>query len=676
MARAGGWRSSILSHFSREVAAASRLTLVADPDSLLAEQGIIEGIHSNGYDVVPYEDHVAFRYAYETGYREPWDCGEGTALVVAVRAPGVAIENLPFDLLERARRDRRLLPFSVAALFPKLAPGVVSALERSDFDALWVAQENHLSETLGENGTKDFVLRHVFKVAPELINTPGDLLRTLLEKHYRARLVPRLLDERLIDTLQKSAVFVGWPLQETVPDRERFFLFLQERWPRFLEKTGAAKGEDVKEGHAEGWMAIPGPVDLPFDHSDVKVYIDDLFLEGLLQPIAGVAREPFLGSWMSVGIAAPGPEEELVRLRRLAELIERDLPSEDAESHAWVETALRWAELDSIRWTMAPEGLAQAGPVLASLRAAVDARFSSWLAAWYSSLASLTPWPRPVMVHQIPHWIAHGNTDRREALLVLDGLSLSQWTAFRPTLEKSWTIRESGVFAWIPTITSVSRQSIFAGAPPFYFGQSVGTTAREEQHWRRFWEDQDLSRNQIAYLCQKLLEPENTFVERIRDVAGAANCRRLGIVVGYVDQMMHGAVAGAAGLYSQLKQWAEAGHLRELVAALLKHGFAVTITSDHGNLEATGIGRQKVGVVADEKGERVLVFPDELTRRNLAEQVSGAAQWPTAGLPPGYFPLLAPGRGAFLPEGARAVTHGGSSLEEVIVPFIRIEAAQ
>ena len=104
------------------------------------------------------------------------------------------------------------------------------------------------------------------------------------------------------------------------------------------------------------------------------------------------------------------------------------------------------------------------------------------------------------------------------------------------------------------------------------------------------------------------------------------------------------------------------------------HGFAVTITSDHGNLEATGIGRQKVGVVPDEKGERVLVFPDELTRRNFAEQVPGAAQWPTAGLPAGYFPLLAPGRGAFLPEGARAVTHGGASLEEVIVPFIRIEA--
>lgn len=672
--RTAGWRTSILRHFSPEVAASSRLTVVADPDALLVEQGIVEGIRSSGYELIPYEDHVAFRYAYETRYRDLWDRGEATTLVVVLRAVRDDLEGLPFDLLEKARRDGRLLSFSIAELFPKLAPGVVDALDRSDFDVLWAAQETHLSESLGEKGTKDFILRHVLKVAPELIKTPVDLLRTLLRRHYRGRPVPRVLDDRLVEILAKASAFSGWPLQEIVPDRERFFLFLQERWPLFLERFIKGQGGAVREARGEGWLSVPGPVDLPFDHSDIKVYIDNLFLEGLLRPVDGIPREPFVGSWMSVGVVASGPRDESERLLRLGQLIERDLPGNDDDAQAWVETALRWAELNSVRWNLPPEALAASGLDLAALQGSIDGRFSRWLLAWYPSLVSLPYWPRPVMVHQVPHWIAHGDQNRREALLVLDGLSLSEWTAFRPTLSKTWIVREGGVFAWIPTLTSVSRQAIFAGTTPFYFGSSIGTTAKEEHHWRRFWEDRGLGRGEIAYVCQRQLEPEEAFSGRVLEAAETPSCHRLGVVVGYTDQMMHGTVTGAAGLHAQVRQWAAAGHLRDLISALVKLGFGVTITADHGNVEAVGIGKPNVGVVADERGERALVFPDELTRANLAAQIGGTP-WPAAGLPASFFPLLAPDRRAFISVNARTVTHGGASIEEVIVPWVRVEAS-
>lgn len=48
----------------------------------------------------------------------------------------------------------------------------------------------------------------------------------------------------------------------------------------------------------------------------------------------------------------------------------------------------------------------------------------------------------------------------------------------------------------------------------------------------------------------------------------------------------------------------------------------------------------------------------------------------TCGIPEDYRALLAAKRHAFMHEGKRAVVHGEISIEEVIVPFVRIQEAQ
>jgi hypothetical protein len=73
------------------------------------------------------------------------------------------------------------------------------------------------------------------------------------------------------------------------------------------------------------------------------------------------------------------------------------------------------------------------------------------------------------------------------------------------------------------------------------------------------------------------------------------------------------------------------------------------------------------------RGERVRVYPDPALRSQVQARFPEALAWPTLGLPDNYCPLLAPGRSAFVPEGTRIVGHGGITLEELIVPFIRIE---
>ena len=220
--------------------------------------------------------------------------------------------------------------------------------------------------------------------------------------------------------------------------------------------------------------------------------------------------------------------------------------------------------------------------------------------------------------------------------------------------------------------TAVSRQSLFAGEPPYFYAQSLGTTQKEPRHWARFWDDQGLRGLAVGYVCQRSPEAEEVFLARVREVAKHPQCRVLGLIVGTVDQMMHGTVTGMGGMHAGVRHWAQQGHFRTLVSELLLLGFDVFVTSDHGNIEGTGIGKPNVGAIADERGERVHIFPHDLTRADVHRAFPGSILWPQVALPEDYRALLPPGRGAFVSEGARIVGHGGISLEEVIVPFVRI----
>ena len=161
------WRDSILREFAPNV---SRLTLVADPDGLLLEEGILQGIRERGFELIPFEDHVAFRFAYESKFRTYWDQGQQTDLVVVLRSPESDLSALPYDLLQTGRR----LSFNLGEIFPHLSYPVITALNREDLDLLYEAQQKHAPGPLGDNATKEFVLRQVYAIAPELIKEPTD----------------------------------------------------------------------------------------------------------------------------------------------------------------------------------------------------------------------------------------------------------------------------------------------------------------------------------------------------------------------------------------------------------------------------------------------------------------------------------------------------------------------
>jgi hypothetical protein len=660
-------RDQILKEFTPKVA---RLTLVADPDGLLLEEGVLEGVRERGFELIPFEDHITFRYAYESKFRSRWDRGELTDLVVVLRSQAGDLSGLPYDLLQAGRK----LSFNLGDIFPNLSYPVVAALDSGDLDALYEAQKRHAPGQLGDNATKEFVLRHVFEIAPELIKQPSDLLRVLLRRHYRGQRIPADLDKRFIQLLRQSNAFNDWPLETLVSDREAFFAFLQERWPIFLDREAAKEASGIRENEKPYVLSIEGPVELPFDHHDIRVYIDNLFVEGLLHAVPHEHANTLSKTWVGIGIRTVPIEDRFRRLGKLIDSLEASIPAEDTKHTDWFHFARGWAEMILLANDQAEAILERTGERIKNLQAQVDAGFAAWLFKRYAGLINLPPVP-PVMLHHLPRFLARQMGEDRTAkiaLIVVDGLAMDQWLVVREALasrQPGFRFREQAVFAWIPSLTSVSRQAAFAGKAPIFFPSSIQTTDNEPALWAQFWADQGFAPNEVIYI--KGLGDGN--LETVSEALSHPRARVAGLVVDKVDKIMHGMEMGTAGMHNQVCQWAKQPYLNTLLDLLLDRGFRVYLTSDHGNVEAEGCGRPSEGAMADLRGERVRIYPDAALRGKVKERFPAALEWGTVGLPEDYLALLAPARQAFVQEKQRTVSHGGISVEELIVPLIQIE---
>jgi hypothetical protein len=645
------WRDSILKHFQPKI---SRLTLVADPDGLLTEEGMLSAIRHRGFDLIPFDDPIAFRFAYETQYRSLWDQGQNTDLVVVLRSAEQKLNKLPFDLLKVGRP----LTFALHQLFPKLNYPVLNELDRSYLDAIADSYEAHDGDPLTERETKEFVLMHCFGIVPKLIKSSVDLVKVLLSLHARKIRLPDFLNDFLLESLSKDPAFATWPLFEIVPSRASFLRFLQDEWAIYI-------GSFVGKGGVR--------CRLPFQHEDIRAYIDTFFLDGSLKPIEqqDVTKLP---AWVVTGIVHDPKADTVRRFRALNQKFDAEVPAADASHRDWQEAAQRWAELVVLRWEWDSALDRSDSDRWFALHSKVEEAFAGWMLQRYGSLHNLPYHQQPVMVHQIPRFLAVERKRKKIgkiALLVLDGLAVDQWLLLRKTLEAgdaSLRFQDSTAFAWVPTLTSVTRQSIFAGEPPLYFPDSIETTSKERSHWQRFWEDQGVQRSGVE-LVTNLDGPDDPRLD-----AAITNPRLsvLGVIWNKVDDIMHGMMMQTAGMHSQVRLWASQGHLKELLGRLHQEGFAVYLTADHGNVTATGIGNPREGVLVETRGKRARVYDRTEFREEVATKFSDSIRWPSHGLPSSRHVLLAGDLKAFTGDGEEVVAHGGIALEEVMVPFVAI----
>lgn len=665
------WTDRILGEFPPDLV---RFWIAADPDDVLLDEHLLSELRERGFEVLPFDDSITFRADYEERWRRAWDSGDpGPSLALVLHLQSAEPSNLPWDYLRQARR----VHLSLANLFPRLSYGVVRRLGTEYREALFKAHAEHASQSpsqfWGEAATKDFILTHIFHLGPHLITDIKDLWRELLRLHYRNTALPTLLADHVQTILEAKSPFKGLPIGDLFSSRATFLRVVQDAWERFLKAKGIIGSRIAEEQAPAPEWDRDARIEIPFEHPDIRSLVDSMFLDGTLHPLLVQSIPTDLPDWLAVGMLQdPAALRNLVRdgLKRLLDA----MPSIEASHRDWATFAKSQAEILS-RFHALDAARAQGlGDTLQQVQQLSDERLVAWVGKHYSDLPSLSVAVAPVMLHQVPRFLAmrRGAGEARIALLVFDGLALDQWVQIREHVARNapkFVFAEGVCFAWLPTLTSVSRQALFSGLKPREFADSITGTSAEPSLWSRFWQDQGLRTSEILY--RKGIRRVGQLEELTATVSNPS-VKVAGLVVDTIDEIVHGAVLGKRGIASQVGNWCDSGFVERLFRLLLDRGFHVYLTSDHGNVEAIGTGRPNQGVIAESRGERVRIYGTSLLRTQSAQQIPGTVELPTSALPPDFLPLFAGKRTAFVNKGEELVAHGSISVEELIVPFVKV----
>lgn len=289
----------------------------------------------------------------------------------------------------------------------------------------------------------------------------------------------------------------------------------------------------------------------------------------------------------------------------------------------------------------------------------VEERFKHFIQERYCTLSSLIQKDSPVMISRVMDYIL--KTKDKVALIVLDGMAVFDFKVLSENFENI-DYQEGYIYAMIPTTTAISRQSLLAGKFPVELERPFDLS-REEKEFVKKAQEAGYSEKQILYSRGYSL-----------DISPNTKC--MSIIVNDIDDLVHGQIQARNGMYNDVNLLAKSGKIQRLINELYNSGFRVYLTSDHGNTLCTGIGSIKgAGVEVETRSRRMLILKDFAEGKPLMAKYN-LIEYLGYYLDKQYKYYICNNGTSFDTKGSIVMTHGGISIDEVIVPFIEIKAVQ
>jgi len=310
---------------------------------------------------------------------------------------------------------------------------------------------------------------------------------------------------------------------------------------------------------------------------------------------------------------------------------------------------------------------------------------------------------RPILSHEVVDRfvIPELQPNRSVFFFVVDCLRLDQWLMMESLLHEYFEISTEYYYSILPTATPYSRNAIFSGSFP------SDLELRYPELWEKN-EDDENSRNRyerqfLDGLLERrkiLLKPEPKYVKILdadfgrnieNTINSYTNSRLTSIVVNFVDMLAHGRsdshllkeIAPDESAYRLLtKSWFIHSSLFGMLKTLARNkDVRIILTTDHGSIrslrgskvlgdrEASTNLRYKYGrnLKAEEKAAVFVKNPLDfkLPKRGVAANYIIAKEDFYFVYPTDYHKYLNQYRDSF--------QHGGISMEEMILPVVKLE---
>ncbi|MBI1806698.1 MAG: response regulator [Ignavibacteria bacterium] len=296
------------------------------------------------------------------------------------------------------------------------------------------------------------------------------------------------------------------------------------------------------------------------------------------------------------------------------------------------------------------------------------------------------------------------DTSKSVFFFVVDCLRLDQWMAMETVLREYFDVTRDHYYSILPTATPYSRNSIFSGAWP------AEIEVRFPEIWEQ-WEDDDNSRNRYEHqFLDNLLErrkiqlkPDSKYIKILdaefgrsidQNILSYAKNRLTAVVVNFVDMLAHGRsdsqllkeIAPDEAAYRSLTtSWFMHSSLFSMLRTLSRQKHvSIVLTTDHGSIrslrgtkvigdrEASTNLRYKYGrnLKADERHAIFVKNPSDyrLPKRSVTINYLIAKEDYYFVYPTDYHKYLNQYRDSF--------QHGGISMEEMILPVVKLKPKQ
>ena len=240
------------------------------------------------------------------------------------------------------------------------------------------------------------------------------------------------------------------------------------------------------------------------------------------------------------------------------------------------------------------------------------------------------------------------------ALICFDGMGVAEWKLLEKCLTAlGFDFSEKYLFALIPTMTSISRSAIYYGTYESVY--SLGSI-NEEKQFNDYFKDR---------FCRFYREGE------IKDEDSVLGVDIVSVIYNFFDELAHKTELPPGEqtktiYFKNVLSYLEKSRIKDELLLLKRLGYSMFFCSDHGCVAAQGNG-QKIDKYLIEQSCKRATLMNESDLANSYDVNQYEIPFITDKIA-----LLAKNRTMFASKKETKISHGGITLDELIVPFVEI----